>query len=283
VAMPARRGQSSEESNTGAEDPDALVSNSEYVMRASDFAREEKRDFSDRAYGAGEAQVASYRALELQIAFEGALDCNARTLLREGPLLKTSRDGQRRYHFLLFTDALVYARPKVVNTSKLELKKIIDTEAILVLPVPPGETHAPGTFRLMSRVKSFYVCAGDEEGACAWMEAISAAAQQRREQQGTSITENNCAIIPAIDDATACHICTKSFGFLSRKEFCGNCGNAVCASCATEKLRIPRLEDKTLFKVCSNCAREIKSQRQYGVRPQNRSPQRVRPGASAQR
>ncbi len=42
-------------------------------------------------------------------------------------------------------------------------------------------------------------------------------------------------------------------------------GRCVCDDCSREKVRIPKFDDRTLFKVCSDCAKYFKEQRTYGV------------------
>lgn len=42
-------------------------------------------------------------------------------------------------------------------------------------------------------------------------------------------------------------------------------GRCVCDDCSREKVRIPKFDDRTLFKVCTDCAKVFKAQRTYGV------------------
>jgi hypothetical protein len=65
-------------------------------------------------------------------------------------------------------------------------------------------------------------------------------------------------------DDTKCQLCQKAFGIFFRKHHCRNCGITVCEPCSKEKCRIPRLDEKALFKVCNRCARELKEHRTYG-------------------
>ena len=42
-------------------------------------------------------------------------------------------------------------------------------------------------------------------------------------------------------------------------------GKCVCEMCSREKMRIPKLDEKKLFRVCNPCGKELKSVRVYGT------------------
>jgi hypothetical protein len=66
-------------------------------------------------------------------------------------------------------------------------------------------------------------------------------------------------------DITECQLCSRGFGMFSRKHHCRACGKCVCEKCSREKVRINRIDSKSLLKVCNDCARENKLSRRYGV------------------
>mmetsp|Transcript_16972 Transcript_16972/g.38191 ORF Transcript_16972/g.38191 Transcript_16972/m.38191 type:complete len:85 (-) Transcript_16972:522-776(-) len=66
-------------------------------------------------------------------------------------------------------------------------------------------------------------------------------------------------------DQSMCQICSKQFTFFIRKHHCRNCGRCVCEICSRDKMRVPSLDERQLFKVCSDCGKELKKTRAYGV------------------
>lgn len=66
-------------------------------------------------------------------------------------------------------------------------------------------------------------------------------------------------------DITECQLCNRTFNMFSRKHHCRSCGKCVCEKCSREKVRIDKIDSKSLLKVCLSCARDIKATRKYGV------------------
>ena len=75
-----------------------------------------------------------------------------------------------------------------------------------------------------------------------------------------------CPIRVIATSVTECQVCSAPFGVMSRKHHCRACGAVVDEQCSREKVRIPSLDEKALFKVCNLCANELKSARRYGGR-----------------
>jgi hypothetical protein len=52
-----------------------------------------------------------------------------------------------------------------------------------------------------------------------------------------------------------------SFNPLMCFAFSGMC---VCELCSKDKVRIPRLDERALYKVCNHCSKQLKEDREYG-------------------
>lgn len=49
-------------------------------------------------------------------------------------------------------------------------------------------------------------------------------------------------------------------------EYCYFCsGKCICEICSKDKMRVPKIDEKRLFRVCNPCGKELKSMRVYGV------------------
>ena len=73
-----------------------------------------------------------------------------------------------------------------------------------------------------------------------------------------------CPIRVIADTINECQVCRTVFGLMNRKHHCRACGACVCETCSREKVRIPSLDPKALFKCCTLCASELKAARRYG-------------------
>ena len=81
-----------------------------------------------------------------------------------------------------------------------------------------------------------------------------------------------------------CALCQKSFSLFVRKHHCRNwyvrfllcfeflfhffpflcSGACICEQCSKDKVRIPKFDEYSLFRVCNHCSKELKEQRTYG-------------------
>jgi hypothetical protein len=61
-------------------------------------------------------------------------------------------------------------------------------------------------------------------------------------------------------------------------------GKCICEVCSRDKMRIPKMDDHKLFRVCNPCGRELKNQRVYGMqRQRSRSEEEVEATSSPDR
>jgi hypothetical protein len=179
-----------------------------------------------------------------------------------------------------------------------ELTRVVDLNDILVLPLArvgsaaavgagrrPTITHTPimatvqddgCTFRMFTREKSFFLQAPSTSEKAAWMEALreaSSAVQQEKRGRQLELFET-CPIRVFAHLSPSCQMCHTSFGnnvlgglrLTTRRHHCRACGACVCENCSRERARIPTLDLRALFKVCTSCATELKALRRYGAK-----------------
>ena len=179
-----------------------------------------------------------------------------------------------------------------------ELTRVVDLNDILVLPLARvgsaaairagrrptitqtavvAMTEDDGcTFRVFTREKSFFLQASSSSEKAAWMEAIQDAAntvQQAKRGRQLELFET-CPIRVFAHLCPNCQMCQASFGnsmlgglrLTARRHHCRACGACVCENCSRERARIPTLDPRALFKVCTSCATELKALRRYGAK-----------------
>mmetsp|Transcript_26350 Transcript_26350/g.43976 ORF Transcript_26350/g.43976 Transcript_26350/m.43976 type:complete len:152 (-) Transcript_26350:409-864(-) len=137
---------------------------------------------------------------------------------------------------------------------------------------PLAEEDTPGraekrnrTFKVLAKEKSFFLRAPTVESKEAWLEAITIAARNyQMKESGKLYTVAEAAPIWVANESN-CQICGKDFNFFIRRHHCRNCGKCVCEVCSKEKMRIPSIDERKLFKVCGPCSKELKQSRSYGV------------------
>ena len=184
------------------------------------------------------------------------------------------------------------------NKLQEELTRTVDLNDVLVLPLARlGSAAAAGagrrptitrtaimatveddgcTFRLFTREKSFFLRAPNTAEKTAWMDALQEAAMAVQEAKRGRPLElfEVCPIRVFAHTSPSCQMCHTSFGnailggmrLAARRHHCRACGACVCENCSREKARIPTLEERALFKVCTSCATELKALRRYGAK-----------------
>lgn len=212
--------------------------------------------------------------------------------IRQGPLTKVRiKDGQRVAHaFILREDALYYVKKQPMDAPIKFLARLtgwdlgtstmierntrsIDMTKLMVSPVGQDDAEALQgdlgfAFILRSKRKSFYLLAPSISERDAWMAAIEVvrmAAQLKPDGTGVVTEEQTCPLFISKEDIEACTLCSRGFGLLSRRHHCRDCGTVVCDGCSRTTCRIPRLDDRMLFKCCNSCATRLKEARRYGA------------------
>eukprot|EP01031_Cornospumella_fuschlensis_P025805 gene25805-31164_t len=202
-------------------------------------------------------------------------------VILQGLLSKRNREGKfDKCHFILTTEQVKYARLPLTSsktaTVDMEIQleesayRSIPLDTVVFMPVEeedyPDCVKRERAFRLMSKVKSFVIRAKTVELKDEWLEVFTNAVETyRAEKKIPKPDVASLAPIWKLAEVNACEICEKRFGLLVRKHHCRNCGRCVCESCSNEKVRLPKLDPRALFKVCSLCANAIKNERTYGV------------------
>eukprot|EP01038_Epipyxis_sp_PR26KG_P011853 gene11853-15859_t len=205
---------------------------------------------------------------------------SGRGSIREGVLLKMNREGKfDKCLFTLTYDSLVYENQNsatAITTNaassatgqKTEVAKTIPLTTLLVLPLTESEYNGDNfefQFKILSRQKSFIVRAKTKEEKGEWFTDIYFAAKLAQTSANmTALTVEDTAPIWSVI-VSDCQICYQPFTFFNRKHHCRNCGKCVCEPCSKEKVRIPRLDEKKLFKVCNPCGLDIRNSREYGA------------------
>eukprot|EP00945_MAST-04E_sp_MAST-4E-sp1_P000353 g353.t1 len=200
-----------------------------------------------------------------------------RRLVKEGRLVKRCRNSNREYYFHLFTDILLYSKPKS-GDSQFVLHRQIELK---FASVGTEKLVSPLAFSVVSKEKSFVVFAPDEEKKNEWVEAIDgcivkslqAAKRKRKLKNRRSVIEQSAGMgashrtsmvehtvvkakmwVPD-DEGTDCMVCHKEFNVVRRRHHCRNCGGLVCDSCSGHRLFLPNVGSSPV-RACDNCVAE---------------------------
>ena len=182
-------------------------------------------------------------------------------LIREGYLTKHSGDAESRHYFILTNVALMYCneKRKLVGGNILEHRLTMPLTAILIERI-----SSPYMLQIYSKLKTFYVSSHVVEDITNWYDDISEFARKAKEKSGVSLTTDQCAKLKkSRDKISNCENCGKQFGMFSATHHCRNCSKVVCVGCSREKVVLPDIDERALFKVCNECARSIKNDRSY--------------------
>ncbi|KAJ9456997.1 Vacuolar protein sorting-associated protein 27 [Diplonema papillatum] len=211
----------------------------------------------------GEAKEHAYGIIEVQSRFVGPrkpiLVKPGRLLVHQGALIKTGRTWRSQYLFLLFSDALVYARE--LPLGKLLFKQSLPLLHMKVQDVPQD----PASFRVVSTVKSFIVKpagdpsdapadgqgedapvqaaaeVGDSAGAAElpvkkeWMQLITTTVAAHHRATNAKALDGVVAGVKTVSDNTTCTYCCKALSQLLRATYCKVCGYIFCRQCASRR------------------------------------------------
>ena len=217
--------------------------------------------------------------------------------LRIGTLTKVRiKDGAlQSLLFVLKSDALFYVKKKPLdgvfkflhrvtgldlgtstmierNTRNMDLTKLMasalrpEDRQVLSKCEPLQEVNLDCVFVVRSKRKSFYAVAPSPADCDGWCGDIEAARKAAQEPLGRLVTEEQCCPLYSFKaEASDCSQCGRSFGLMARRHHCRQCGVVVCEGCSRNKVRIPRLVERMLFKCCNKCTAELKKARRYGA------------------
>lgn len=230
--------------------------------------------------------------MEEEMARAERASLSAAPPIRQGSLTKVRvRDGRRVVHyFILREDALYYVKKKPMDAPIKFLSRLtgwdlgtstmierntrsIDITKLLATPASDDDSEALDDsvdcgFVLRSKRKTFYLVAASTAERDAWVAAIDVtrvAAQLQPDGTGLVTEDQTCPLYASKTEAAACTLCSRSFGLMARRHHCRDCGVVVCDGCSRTKCRIPRLDERMLFKVCGRCAAKLKEARRYGA------------------
>mmetsp|Transcript_16239 Transcript_16239/g.24461 ORF Transcript_16239/g.24461 Transcript_16239/m.24461 type:complete len:502 (+) Transcript_16239:171-1676(+) len=201
-------------------------------------------------------------------------------LIREGFLDKCNRDGMQRFYCVLTEECFAYCRvvgAMGIGGNRIKLNRVIPLTSLLVreansdfasargmLSTDSTEADKSKTFLLLSTQKSFHLTAASESAKHSWMEAITVAARNSQQKAGTTPSvDNMCPVWKLDSSAPCCELCKAEFSVLFRRHHCRNCGKCTCENCSRDKCRIPRIDPRELFRVCTECAPGLKAARNY--------------------
>lgn len=189
-----------------------------------------------------------------------------RALLRRTDLVKQCRGGPKTFHFILFSDCLVYAS-SLLGKYKLHRKIPID-QSFRVLAHPE---KGPNVAEIQSSQKSFVVEFPNPTDMKDWLEDILDCMRDFHKENkiaGTMHTQvkEPAALLKNKNSSQSCGLCQSEFSVFNRAVHCRLCGNLFCRDCTKTKVPLTRVkrglaqegeanESLKLKRICSQCAK----------------------------
>merc|ERR1711871_832184 len=156
----------------------------------------------------------------------------------------------------------IYCRRKGIFSSKLEHHLTIPLEKMFAQEVP----GASFMFIIYSKLKSFYVSSKFEDDVQGWYTDICSSVPKVHREKGVMLdTSQVIELRQSRANVSHCEDCGNSFGIFSSTHHCRSCGKLLCTECSRSKMRIPTIDEYSLFKVCYECAQELKKKRTYRI------------------
>ena len=188
---------------------------------------------------------------------------------------KQRLDGMRKFFnrltgFDFGTKSMIERNTRNIDILKLMASELgpDDTE-LLQRTASMLDVNLDCVFILRSKRKSFYVIAptsAERQGWYSDIEEIRKAAQLQAAGGQPPLNESQmCPLYTFKSEVSDCSQCGRSFGLFSRRHHCRQCGVVVCEVCSRNKVRIPRLDERMLFKCCNACTAQLKAERRYGA------------------
>ncbi|PAA50871.1 hypothetical protein BOX15_Mlig028570g5 [Macrostomum lignano] len=185
-----------------------------------------------------------------------------RVLVAEGTLLKVCRRRTQKRRVFLFNDLLVYGSPLAGDCQRLVQQRVLQLAGVQTRQLAD---EGGASFQVMSPSKSFTMFAGSAEDAAKWVEFIrscvadhsgdSSVASDSTGSTGASDCGGGVVRAPVwVPDGRSsnCMLCSATFGLISRRHHCRNCGFLVCSPCSQHTWVLPAQSDQPL-RVCDTC------------------------------
>lgn len=179
-----------------------------------------------------------------------SLASRARTFIKEGDMKKVCRNKNKTYRFWLFNDQLIYGEQHSGNSNKFTFRRAIDLRTCSFEAHDDGDSHHHA-IEVLSTEKSFILLVVTDIQRQDWISKVKAA---RTELVGGQQIEAQLAPVWKPDDSnTGCVVCGTSFGWVTRKHHCRNCGSLVCGEHSRNKLVLQHIDKTQSLRVCDTC------------------------------
>lgn len=177
-----------------------------------------------------------------------------RFFIREGWLSRVTRRGQRPFYFVLCSDVLLYCEGVTLPAGGLRVNRRLRLATAHLLP------REGLAIEFRSPTKSFVAWAAAEAEKRAWVADIGESIEAARDTLPSNAGE--IAVSPVWvpnAEASACGLCSSSFGVFRRRHHCRNCGGLVCGKCSASRRLLPHIHPESRLRVCDRCDARLES------------------------
>ncbi|XP_054153190.1 FYVE, RhoGEF and PH domain-containing protein 6-like [Oppia nitens] len=206
------------------------------------------------------------KLLSIQNSIIGASEIikPGRVFIKEGQLLKLSRNGMQERRFVLFNDCLTYLTPVLNGVYRLNHELPLTGMKVRL----PEQQDYPNEFSVIAQVKSLTLAASSPEERDEWVAAVNAIIREDTNKMLSFITDDimssdssaksvlelgTYAPVWVPDGRVAnCQLCGAEFSQLVRKQHCRCCGRVVCSGCSENRAPLPYMKNQNA-RVCDEC------------------------------
>ncbi|KAJ5078403.1 faciogenital dysplasia protein [Anaeramoeba ignava] len=196
---------------------------------------------------------------KLLLRFSGKLpkiDKPGRKFISEYNVMKASRKKNQKRVLFLFNDILLVAGPHKVLKRKLTLHRLLSLEATKIVDISDSKI-VKNAVGLKGPGKSFTLFADSPENKKKIYSSIFEQIHITMKEKGIDPSKVSEAPIWKQDkEVKLCMICGTKFTLTKRRHHCRNCGNIICNSCSSKKMRLPHIS-QTLQRVCDYCYNDL--------------------------
>lgn len=186
-----------------------------------------------------------------------------RTLIRRGDLVKRCRRADKTFHYVLFSDVIIYGSSKS-NGNHYEHHREIQLKTCSVVEDEVDDSKKRPGFQIFDTTKSFVAFTVSQPEKKDWCNDLQNAIKAAREKAGLEEQKDGHAAIWSPDSAQKiCPLCDKkgkktSFTLLRRRHHCRKCGTVACDTCTSFRKLIPNISEKEV-RVCEDCFNSTES------------------------